>query len=149
MRKKFLALILAMVTSLCGFFTVCSFNLKDLGASTVKEYELSVTKRIYNQQDEERKQLSFNFKVDGAVGDVSELTFSSSNESVVTVNNEWENSKVDMGIRTALSNLSDSKIVYNPFTITSNNQGAEYHPNATAQAEWGLALANYINSIIN
>ena len=51
------------------------------------------------------------------------------------------------GIQQSLSNLSDPKIVYNPIEIIANGQGAENHPNVTAQKAWGKALATYIKSL--
>lgn len=53
------------------------------------------------------------------------------------------------GIEQSLNNLSDPKIVYNPFTITENAQGADGHPIASAQKAWGLSLADYIKILEN
>ena len=58
-------------------------------------------------------------------------------------------SNVVQGIQSSLSNLSDPKIVYNPFTIEENRQGADGHPDQTSQKAWGEALADYINSLFN
>jgi lysophospholipase L1-like esterase len=57
-------------------------------------------------------------------------------------------STIDTGIRVALNNINDSKIVYNPFTIAANTQGADAHPTSSAQEAWGKTLADYIKTLI-
>ena len=56
--------------------------------------------------------------------------------------------KIDNGIKTAVSSMNDSRIVYNPFgTIVENESGAAGHPSATAQNGWAEQLASYIKNI--
>jgi lysophospholipase L1-like esterase len=51
------------------------------------------------------------------------------------------------GIKKAVSAMKDSKIIYNPFVITSNFGGGGNHPTAEAQETWGKALATYIQGL--
>lgn len=57
------------------------------------------------------------------------------------------NATVNVGIQSALTNLNDSKIVYNPFAFEANTSGGAYHPSLSAQQTWGEALATYIKSL--
>ena len=57
------------------------------------------------------------------------------------------NSFIHEGITTAVQNINDKKIVYNPFAITADALGAAGHPSATAQKGWGDLLTAYIQSL--
>lgn len=54
---------------------------------------------------------------------------------------------IDGGIKTAIKELNDPDIVYNPISIVKNADGANGHPGATAQNSWATALANYISKL--
>ncbi len=56
-------------------------------------------------------------------------------------------SAVNSGINTAIEQMNDDKIIYNPFALTPNTSGASGHPSATAQAGWAEQLVNYINTM--
>lgn len=51
------------------------------------------------------------------------------------------------GIRMAIEAMDDDKIVYNPFEIKQDNNGAINHPCALAQKTWGADLAAYIQTL--
>jgi hypothetical protein len=58
-----------------------------------------------------------------------------------------QNVAIRNSIRLALEEINDEKIVFNPFEIEGNNDGAINHPNAAAQKTWGEDLAAYIRSL--
>ncbi len=57
------------------------------------------------------------------------------------------NSTIESGIKTAIENMSDNNIVYNPFEVIENRYGANGHPTAAAQQRNADALALYIKSL--
>ncbi len=57
------------------------------------------------------------------------------------------NKTIENGIITAIEQMNDSNIVYNPFTVTENRAGANGHPTASAQKINANALAQYIKSL--
>lgn len=54
--------------------------------------------------------------------------------------------RVETGIKSAVAAM-DEKVVYNPFTFAPSVAGANGHPTAAAQQEWGEALAAYIQTL--
>jgi len=58
-----------------------------------------------------------------------------------------KNSLIENGIVSAIANVDDNKIVYNPFNIVANTSGANGHPSARAQEEWANQLVDYIKSM--
>ncbi len=58
-----------------------------------------------------------------------------------------QNTTIINGITTAVSQMNDSKIVYNPFTITANTAGSAGHPIYTAQVGWAKQLTDYIKTL--
>lgn len=60
-----------------------------------------------------------------------------------------KNSTIDNGIKTALNEMNDPKIVYNPFAFEADQNAANGHPCLLAQSVWAELLSNYItNSVI-
>ncbi len=57
------------------------------------------------------------------------------------------NSVINSGILTAVEQMADDKIIYNPISITANGSGAAGHPSATAQEGWAMQLADYIKTL--
>ena len=57
------------------------------------------------------------------------------------------NSVIHSGIATAVEQMDDDKIVYNPISITANSSGAAGHPSAYAQEGWATQLASYIKML--
>ncbi len=57
------------------------------------------------------------------------------------------NATIRLGIQGAVESMQDEKIVYTPFAITANNDGAINHPSATAHKEWADDLVAYIRSL--
>ena len=55
---------------------------------------------------------------------------------------------IDSGIRTALNEMSDPKIVYNPFAFEADQNAANGHPCLLAQSVRAESLGNYIESLI-
>ena len=55
---------------------------------------------------------------------------------------------IDSGIRTAVSEMNDTRIVYNPFTIYPDQNGGGWHPSTTAQKNWTELLVKYINNTV-
>lgn len=58
-----------------------------------------------------------------------------------------KNSVIESGITTAVKNMNDEKIVYNPFQFDANTLGGAGHPSVSAQKIWGNALAQYIQTL--
>ncbi len=58
-----------------------------------------------------------------------------------------DNPVIHNGIRMAIQALDDERIVYNPFDIQQNNDGAINHPNSVANKTWGEDLAAYIRTL--
>ena len=56
-------------------------------------------------------------------------------------------SRIYSGISSAITQMSDSKIIYNPISISANNSGANGHPTAAAQEGWANQLVTYINGL--
>ncbi len=54
---------------------------------------------------------------------------------------------INSGIRTAIEEMDDDNIVYNPIAITANGAGAGGHPSSLAQENWANSLAEYILSL--
>ncbi len=52
------------------------------------------------------------------------------------------------GIRTAIENLGDEKIVYNPFTVTMNNEAVGNHSSPQTHREHADLLKAYIQTIL-
>lgn len=59
-----------------------------------------------------------------------------------------KNSTIDNGIKTALNEMNDTRIVYNPFTIYPDQNGGGWHPSSTAQKNWTELLVKYINETV-
>lgn len=55
-----------------------------------------------------------------------------------------KNASVDLSIQSAVSNMNDAKIVYNPFAFEANTLGGAYHPSLSAHITWGEALTAYV-----
>ena len=58
-----------------------------------------------------------------------------------------KNMGVHNGIRVAVGNLADDKIVYNPFTIKEDTSGAIHHPGSQAHKKWAEDLTAYIQTL--
>ncbi|MBO5412460.1 MAG: Ig-like domain-containing protein [Clostridia bacterium] len=58
-----------------------------------------------------------------------------------------KNSVIDSGIKTAVENMKDEKIVYNPFLFDANASGGAGHPSVSAQKIWGNSLVRYIQTL--
>ncbi len=58
-----------------------------------------------------------------------------------------KNMGVHNGIRQAVANLADDKIVYNPFTIKEDTNGAIHHPGSQAHKKWAEDLTAYIQTL--
>ncbi len=54
-------------------------------------------------------------------------------------------SVINSGIESAIEGLNDPNIVYNPIAIVANSDGANGHPNTSAQDAWAESLAEYIS----
>lgn len=54
---------------------------------------------------------------------------------------------VDTGIRNAIAELGDEKIVYNPFTFYADFAGSNGHPSATAHRVYSEGLTAYIKTL--
>ena len=54
---------------------------------------------------------------------------------------------LDSGIRSAVTELGDEKIVYNPFKLTPDYAGANGHPGTTAHEEYSESLVAYIKTL--
>ena len=59
-----------------------------------------------------------------------------------------KNSTIDNGIKTALNEMNDSKIVYNPFAFEADQNAANGHPCLLAQSVRAEYLGNYTESLI-
>jgi len=55
---------------------------------------------------------------------------------------------IHIGIQTAIENLADDKIVYNPFEITSDSSGGNNHPSSAAHQTWAKDLTAYIRTLL-
>ncbi len=53
-------------------------------------------------------------------------------------------STISNGIVTAIKAMDDENIVYNPFRVEANTNGAAGHPNSKSQMDWSDALVRYI-----
>ena len=58
-----------------------------------------------------------------------------------------KNPAIHNGIRLSVEALNDDRIVYNPFEIKQNNDGAINHPSSVANKTWGADLAAYIKTL--
>ncbi|MBR2646660.1 MAG: Ig-like domain-containing protein [Clostridia bacterium] len=90
--RKFICCILAATTFFVGAASSCSLLQKTPASENSisesvqeKEYALSLKKTLYKLEDGQTATLQLNFTVDGVEADWSLLTFSSSDDSVVTV----------------------------------------------------------------
>ena len=57
------------------------------------------------------------------------------------------NDVIETGIQTAIAEINDNKIVYNPFAFLPNMEAANGHPNLSAQKEWATLLVTHIRSL--
>ena len=55
---------------------------------------------------------------------------------------------ISTGIKIAIGEMEDEKIVYNPFSFRGDFNGAGRHPSSVAQKEWGEDLADYIRTLL-
>jgi hypothetical protein len=55
--------------------------------------------------------------------------------------------RITSGIMSAVEQMNDNKIVYNPISVVANNSGANGHPTAFAQEGWAMQLADYIKTL--
>ncbi len=56
-------------------------------------------------------------------------------------------SVIERGVSTAVTNMNDNKIVYNPFTFIADGSGGAGHPSLEAQKAWARALTYYIQTL--
>ena len=54
---------------------------------------------------------------------------------------------INNSIQMAIKNLNDEKIIYNPFEIIGDDNGANYHPNSLAHQKWAGELTAYIRTL--
>ena len=66
---------------------------------------------------------------------------------IVCLLGKGTSSVIEEGVATAVRNMNDSKIVYNPIPFIANGMGGAGHPNLPAQKEWGASLAQYIRTL--
>ena len=52
------------------------------------------------------------------------------------------------GIQTAIANMADTNIVFNPFEIISDSSGGNNHPGSTAHQTWANDLTAYIQTLL-
>lgn len=69
------------------------------------------------------------------------------NAYIICLLGEGTSSVIEQCIATAVNNMNDDKIVYNPFEYIANGAGGAGHPTLEAQKAWGESLAEYIKNL--